>query len=123
MILIGIHSSIDTEKNIVFASSVNDISLTPNGSLIVLAFDAYDLDFYAQTDIPFAVQVNSIEQFLMIAATRAKYAIAYFTLAKTLQTIADHYLLDIKILAQSPKSDMEQIALAGIDGIFALTFP
>jgi hypothetical protein len=120
MILIGINEAIDDHKNIVFAESIEAIAKTPSGALIVLDFQRRDLAFYANADIPIAARVKNVEAFILCAATRIKYALALPPLAEKLQTIADRYLYDIKVLAIAPASEIEKIAEIGIDGVYAL---
>lgn len=117
MILIGIHPAIDTEKTVVFAGSIDAIDHTPAGSLVVLDFQQNDLFFYGATETPLAVRVKNVREFVLVAATKARYAIAGLELARELQKLADHYLYDIKVLAEAKAESLEQVAQAGIDGI------
>lgn len=117
MILIGVHPAIDAEKTVAYAGSINAIDHTPAGSLVVLDFKENDLFFYGTTEVPLAVRVNNVREFVLIANTKARYAIAGYELARELQKLADHYLYDIKVLAEAKADDLEQIAQAGIDGI------
>lgn len=119
MILIGIHPAIDTEKTVVYAGSIGAIDHTPAGSLVVLDFQQSDLFFYGTTETPLAVRVKNVREFVLIAATKVRYAVAPFDLARELQKLADHYLYDIKVLAEAEADRLEQIAQAGIDGILA----
>ncbi|MDR3347947.1 MAG: hypothetical protein LBN32_04965 [Helicobacteraceae bacterium] len=116
MIFIGINQAIDAEKNVVFCHNVEAIKKTSAGDLVVMNYNEDDLPFYARCEIAIAVKIETIEQFMYLGATRAKYTICAFDLAIEAQKLADHYLLDIKVLAIS--RDVEQVALAGIDGIF-----
>lgn len=118
MILIGIDRTVDSEKSVFFANTIADIENSPSGSLVVMKFDKNFLEFFATASIPLAIEVANIRDFVLASQTNAKYAIADLELAKSLQSVADHYLLDIKVLAIS--SDIEVVALAGIDGVFAV---
>ncbi|MDR0746294.1 MAG: hypothetical protein LBE89_00175 [Helicobacteraceae bacterium] len=116
MIFIGINPAIDAEKDVVFCKNKEDAASARAGSLAVLKFDESDLEFYVKSGIPIAVEVACARDFLLLAATSAKYAIAEFELAKALQQIADRYVMDIKVLVAS--NDIAAAAQAGIDGIF-----
>jgi dihydroorotase-like cyclic amidohydrolase len=117
VIFIGINPAIDAERDVVFCKNKKDAAEAKAGSLAVMKFDESDLEFYVKSGIPMAVEVAGARDFLLLAATRAKYAIAEIELAKTLQKIADRYVMDIKVLAMS--NDITAAAEAGIDGIFA----
>lgn len=117
MILIGIHPAIDTEKTVVFVDAIGAIEHTPAGSLAVLDFDENDLGFYAKAEVPLALRVKDVRAFILAAATSARYVVAPLELARNLQKLTDHYLYDIKVLAETGAQDLEAVAQAGIDGI------
>ncbi|MDR2639069.1 MAG: hypothetical protein LBC09_04460, partial [Helicobacteraceae bacterium] len=116
MILIGVNKAIDAEKTIIFVKSIDEIAKTPAGSLIVADFSEADLEVYATARTPLAIRVNNIRDFLLLSATKAKYALAATPLADKMQKLADRYLYDIKVLAIASCSDIETIADLGIDG-------
>ncbi|MDR1452339.1 MAG: hypothetical protein LBI57_08450 [Helicobacteraceae bacterium] len=118
MILIGVNEALDAETKIAFVKSIEAIEKTPAGSLIILTFNENDLAFYANARILVAVIVKSLREFILLAATGAKYALAGFTLANAAQKLADRYLYDIKVLAIVPERQIAKIAKRGIDGIF-----
>lgn len=118
MIFIGYHPAIDTEKSIQFVETKEQIINSKSGSLIITNFNINDLDFYANLTISLAVFVTNIDEFLIASATKIKYAICDLTLAKSLQQIADNYLLDIKVLAKVTKNEISAVASQQIDGVF-----
>lgn len=119
MIFIGYHPAIDCEKQVAFVESKEQIANTPAGSLVVMEFDKNELEFYSNLNIPVAVFVSSIEEFMLAGATKIRYAICRQTmLAKELQEIADHYLLDIKVLVTANSYEIESVARMKIDGVF-----
>ncbi len=73
-----------------------------------------------EAGIAYAVRVSSISALLIYAALGAKYAIVGCSkpLLQECQKIAEHYLLDTKILAVIEDSaQIEEAARMGIDGV------
>jgi len=87
-------------------------------------FKEYDLDLYnycKNNKIEYAVEVNTIKDFIFISNLEAKYAIcSNLELAKNLQKIADNYLIETKVILKSSINEIEKLALLGIDGIFVI---
>lgn len=119
VILIGVNRAIDTEKSVVFVQTPADIAKTKAGALIVLNYNESDLEIYANLEVPFAVKINSVKEFIFLSATKAKYAIAELNLAIKTQKIAENYLTDLKVLAIAEANEIEVLADKNIDGIFA----
>ena len=101
-------------------STVEEIdATTPKDILYLQEFKApYSLAKHcASNNLPYAIKVNSIKEALYANALSASYIIAEIALAKELQSIADNYLWDTKVLAIiSNDDDLETIAKASIDG-------
>ncbi|GHV09375.1 hypothetical protein AGMMS50229_19450 [Campylobacterota bacterium] len=127
MVLIGIDGAIDSEKEVVFVESIaaviNGSTKTPNGSLLVADFSESDLPLYGECTDRLAIRVSSVREFVIVSAAAVRYALCDLAVAPKLQQIADHYLSDTKVLAIAAPSQIEEIALLGVDGIFALAFP
>ncbi len=101
-------------------SAIEEIETTaPNDILYLKNFSAPYLlaKHCAKNNLHYAVKVNSIKEALFANALSASYIIAQTALAKELQSIADNYLWDSKVLAIiSNDNDLETIAKASIDG-------
>ena len=101
-------------------STIEEIAATtPNDILYLQEFKApYSLAKHcASNNLPYAINVNSIQEALFANALNASYIIAKIALAKQLQSIADNYLWDSKVLAIISNDDeLETIAKASIDG-------
>ncbi len=101
-------------------SKIDDIeATTPNDILLLKDFSApYFLAKHcAKNNLAYAIKVNTIKEALFANALNANYIIAQTALAKELQSIADNYLWDAKVLAIISNDDeLETIAKASIDG-------
>ncbi len=101
-------------------STIEEIdATTPKDILYLQEFKApYSLAKHcASNNLPYAIKVNTIKEALYANAFNANYIIAQTALAKELQSIADNYLWDAKVLAIiSNDNDLESIAKASIDG-------
>lgn len=73
--------------------------------------------FCYEEEVAYAVQVNSLTELLIYAALGAKFAVLADFL-QSYQKIAEHYLLDTKILTIIEReSQIEEVAKLGIDGV------
>ena len=101
-------------------SAIEEIdTTTPKDILYLQEFKAPYLlaKHCAKNSLTYAVKVSSLKEALFANAFNASYIIAQTTLAKELQSIADNYLWDAKVLAIiSNDNDLETIAKASIDG-------
>jgi len=104
---------------------ISSIQNTKPNSTILFSND-FDEKFierykYAQKqNIEMAIKVNSIKDFIFVINLNAKYAFCKnLELAKELQTIADNYLTQTKVILEVESFDqIEKIAKAQIDGIY-----
>ena len=102
-------------------TNIEDISHTPPSSTIILTFDEENLDIISHANannIPLALFIQNIQELVLASALNAKYIILTKELAKTAQNIAENYLFDAKLLVSAREdSEIEEMALLGIDGI------
>jgi hypothetical protein len=100
---------------------IESIEKTPPSSKIYLEFSEKNLDIIehlALNQIAFALEIKSITELIYAAALGASYIALHPKLAKTAQSIAENYLFDAKILVHITKeSEIEEMALLGIDGV------
>lgn len=119
MLLIG-HRFIPSES-FYHILDIDSIKNTPPSSTIYLEFSEENLDiiFHAKSNnINFALQVNSIENFIYATSLQATYVIVDKEYAKTFQELAQNYLLDTKVLVHiDSDEEIENLALLGIDGV------
>ena len=97
------------------------ITKTPPSSQIYLKFSEENLDIidYMQLNhISFALFVSTITELIYASSLGASYIIVDKENAKTAQNIAETYLFDAKILVLiQSESEIQEIALLGIDGV------
>jgi hypothetical protein len=101
-----------------------EIENSDNNSTLLFQYDEKDIELYkfCQTNnIPYAVEITSIKEFIFIHNLNAKYAFCNdLEIAKNLQKIADNYLSDTKVIIKAPLKKIEKIAIFEIDGIFMI---
>jgi hypothetical protein len=100
---------------------IDAIEKTAPSSKIYLEFNQNNLDIIehlTNNQITFALGVANITELIYASALGANYIIVHQKLAKTAQSIAQEYLFDAKILVHiSKESEIEEMALLGIDGV------
>ena len=100
---------------------IDSIEKTPPSSKIYLEFSENNLDIIEHlrsNQIPFALGVTNITELIYASALGAAYILVHQKLAKTAQSIAQEYLFDAKILVHiTQESEIEEMALLGIDGV------
>lgn len=116
MIILG-HKNIPSEK-IYGIKSREDIAGTiPNSSIMF----EYNLELmqYANTNkISYGVYINSITQAIFANALGAKYIFVMENHASQIQSIANEYMFDAKVIQIiANEKAIEKVALNGIDGI------
>jgi hypothetical protein len=101
-----------------------DIENSDNNSTLLFQYNEKDIELYKycqDNNIPYAVEIASIAEFIFIYNLNAKYAFCNdLEIAKNLQKIADNYLSDTKVIIKSSLKKIEKIALLEIDGIFVI---
>ena len=111
-----------------FVKVVNEQDIeqtTPKDILLLSDFTPpYNLAKYCQkNELAFAIEAKNILDAIYANSFDASFVIADFKLAKELQTIANEYLWDMKVLAKVTKeSDLEIVAKAFIDGAIFFNF-
>ncbi|MFA7090673.1 MAG: hypothetical protein WC149_02340, partial [Arcobacteraceae bacterium] len=97
---------------------IGDITHTKPNSTIIFTYDESLMSYCFENNISFAVIVQSIKEGLYCNALRAKYIICQNNLAKAMQTVAQNYLFDSKVLVIiHSNDDLEAIAKDEIDGV------
>lgn len=101
--------------------NIEAIDNTPPSSTIFIEFSEENLDIInhaIENDLSLAVEASDITQIIYASSLGASFIIVAKELAKTAQDIANNYLFDAKILVKAEEeSDIEEMALLGIDGI------
>jgi hypothetical protein len=98
--------------------NIEDITHTKPNSTIIFTYDESLMSYCFENNISFAVIVQSIKEGLYCNALRAKYIICQNNLAKAMQTVAQNYLFDSKVLVIiHSNDDLEAIAKDEIDGV------
>jgi len=119
MLIYG-HRFIESE-NFYHISSIDCIQNTPPSSTLFIEYSENNLDIIKHLDVNsmnFALEVKDITQVVYANSLNASYILVDKDLAKTAQDLAQNYLFDAKILVNVDKeSDIEDLALLGIDGV------
>jgi len=94
---------------------------TPPNSTVYIVFEEGNLDIIAyltRNNIPFALEIATIEELIYAAALHASYIFVPKELAKTAQNIAENYLFDAKIIVHiTSEEEITTMALSGVDGV------
>jgi len=122
MILFG-HPLIPSE-HFYHISSIEAISNTPSNSVIALLFEEQNLDIITHlhlNNIRFAVYVTSTIEAVLAENLRATYLIVNGENGSKIQSIAEHYLFDTKVLGYcEDEKNLEELIEMRLDGaIFA----
>jgi len=119
MILFG-HRFIESDS-FYHVESIDAIQKTPPSSTLYIEFSEMNLDIIKHTqanNLSTAIRVKNITELIYASQLGCSYVVTKKESAKTLQTVAEEYLLDTKILAEiSSEEEIEEIALLGIDGV------
>ena len=122
MILFG-HPLIPSER-FYHVSSIEAINNTPSNSVIALFFEEQNLDIIAHlhlNNIRFAVYVTSNIEAVLAENLHASYLIVNSKNGLEIQSIAEHYLFDSKVLGYcEDEENLEELIEMRLDGaIFA----
>ena len=119
MLLFG-HRFIKSES-FYHIGDIEAVLKTPPGSTIYLEFDEENLDIieYLQSNsIPFALGVQNLTEAIYAFALDANYIVTKEHLSKEVQSLAQEYLFDAKVLVHiDDDSQIERFAKEGIDGV------
>ena len=116
MIIIG-HKLLAYEDLFVI-SNIEDIKKTKANSTIIFTYNEDLLKYASKNSLLFAVRVNNIKEALICNSLEAKYIICEENIVKSIQDIAENYMFDSKILRIiNDESEIEKIAILGIDGV------
>jgi hypothetical protein len=115
MIIIGnkdIPYSIFTKIN-----TIEDIKNTNPNSTVVFVYDVKLLKYCYYNDVQNAILVSNIKDAIFCNSLNCSYIIAESNIAKNIQTVAQNYLFDSKVL-QIILNDkqIEEVATNEIDG-------
>jgi len=107
-------------------NSIDDIAKTTPKDIVVISNfkEPYRVAKHCfENSIAYAIEADSIKDALIATNLGATYIIANLELAKTLQNIANEYLLDSKILTPiKDDNSLEEVALNSIDGVIYQNF-
>ncbi len=99
----------------------SDVDGTPPNSTLFVTFDIENLDlitFLNQHQLPFALEVKSLEEVVFAHNLNAKYIVVQDHLAKSAQNCAETYLFDAKILCRMEnEASIEEKIIEGVDGL------
>ena len=102
-------------------SSIDAIENTPPSSTVYIEYSEDNLEIIKHTisnEVKTALHVENITQVVYASALGASYIVVSKDLATSAQNIAQNYLFDAKILVSiDDESDIEELALAGVDGV------
>ncbi|CAA6824778.1 MAG: Unknown protein [uncultured Sulfurovum sp.] len=101
-------------------SSEEEIKATPSNSLLQLQLLKKSLALAKhcqENGLQYVLEIESIEEAMFANLLGATYVLCEKELAKELMPIAQHYLFDTQILAVIEKSEIEEMAKAGVDGV------
>ncbi|WP_281951423.1 hypothetical protein [Nitrosophilus kaiyonis] len=104
-------------------SSIDDIKSTPSNSIVWFDFDFDILNFCKSNEIKSAVNISNIKEAVYANSLDAYFLICKFPLAKDVQTIAQNYLFDSKVIALIDERLIENAIEAEIDGVFLTNYP
>jgi hypothetical protein len=118
MLLFG-HPQILNEK-FYHINSIEAIAHTPSNACLLLTYDeeVFELIEYArENDLAFAIDVSNLTEAIICENLDAKYLLVNDEIAKRVQTAADTYLFDAKVLVHIKEEEaIEALAEEGIDG-------
>ena len=102
-------------------SDIKHIDHTPSNSMLLFNFNEENLDlidFATTNDLPFSLLVQDLKEALFAENFDASYILSHEKCIKAIQTAADTYLFDAKILCQIDNDKkIEELAKSGIDGV------
>jgi ribosomal protein S7 len=101
-------------------ASVEEIAKTPANALVQLAPLTQSVEVAKhcqQNGVRYALEISSIEEALLANLLSATYLICNKALAKELMPIAQNSLFDTQVLATIKKSEIEEMAKSGVDGV------
>ena len=102
-------------------SDIDAIAHTPPNATLFVQWSENALDILEHlrlNSLQFALEVTTLTEALFAENFGAAYIVSSFELAKELQSVAEHYLFDAKILARiESDAQLEEYAKAGIDGV------
>ena len=102
-------------------SSLSDIKETKTNDIVVLSSleNTHAMAGYCQKNhVAYAIRSSSLKDALFANVLGAKYLICEPQHAKEIQTVAQEYLFDTRILAEiENEEEMTALAKAGIDGV------
>ena len=100
---------------------LEDIAKSSSNATVVFDFDEKSVatcDYARENGVSFALFIKEAKEAIFASSLGASYIICDKTLAKMVQTFADDYLFDAKILLYSKTDDdIEYAAQNSIDGI------
>jgi len=119
MLLFG-HPRILNEK-FYHINSIEAIAHTPSNACLLFTYDeeVFDLIEHArENDLAFALDISSLTEAIIGENLDARYLLVDDEIAKSVQSAADTYLFDAKVLVHiKDEEEIEALAEEGIDGV------
>lgn len=118
MLLFG-HPRIINDK-LFHINSIEAIAHTPSNACLLFTYDeeVFELIEHArENDLSFALDISSLTEAIIGENLGAKYLLVTDEIAKSVQTAADTYLFDAKVLVHiKDEEEIEALAEEGVDG-------
>ena len=95
-----------------------DIQKTKPNSMVSFIYDIEIIKYCYENNIKCAVVVKNIKEAIFSNSLMSTYILVENSISKEIQTIAEHYMFDSKILEIIQDDDsIENVAKNGIDGV------
>ncbi|MDD2699129.1 MAG: hypothetical protein PHF17_10040 [Arcobacteraceae bacterium] len=97
---------------------IKDIVHTSSNTTLLFFYNLDLMEYCFKNTLPYAVILNSIQEAVFANNLGAKYLITDEHKSKTIQTVAENYMFDSKVLSIIDGIEMiENVAINGIDGV------
>jgi len=97
---------------------IKDIVHTSSNTTLLFFYNLDLMAYCHKNSLPYAVILNSIQEAIFANNLGAKYLITDEHKSKAIQTVAENYMFDSKILSIIEGVEMiETVAINGIDGV------
>ena len=98
--------------------SLEDIKNTPPNSRVIFEFDAKMANYCQKNGVSFAMKIKDKQEAVLSNALEADFIVVEKEIAKEVQSLAEDYIFDSKVLLLAvSESDFEWAIESRIDGI------
>ena len=108
-------------QNLYIVKDQDEILQTPPNSIVFIEnidLNIELINFCIKNNITFSLKITSIKEALFANQFGAIYLICSIDLAKSIQSLAESYLFDTKVLVQIDDDKyIEELAKFGVDGV------